>query len=89
MSTRTANVKQQYTNEMLTEQSHVELLEVLLQHPGPVVISGYESQLYREMLEGKGWVKAAIQSNDQSNKPRQEVIWMNYEPAIWQMNLLG
>jgi hypothetical protein len=46
--------KQQYSNEMLTEQSHVELLEVLLQHHGQVVISGYESSLYKEMLEDRG-----------------------------------
>ncbi len=31
-STRTAHVKHQYSNEMLTEQSHIELLEALLQH---------------------------------------------------------
>jgi len=78
MKTRTANVKKQYSNEMLTEQEHIELLEVLLQHPGYVVISGYSSDLYNDML--KGWSKASIQSNDQSNKPRTEVIWMNYEP---------
>ena len=78
METRTANVKQQYSNEMLTEQEHIELLEVLLQHPGYVVISGYESELYNDVL--KGWSKSSIQSNDQSNNPRTEVIWMNYEP---------
>jgi DNA adenine methylase len=78
METRTANVKQQYSNEMLTEQEHIELLEVLLQHPGYVVISGYESELYNDML--KGWSKSSIQSNNQSNNPRTEVIWMNYEP---------
>jgi len=74
---------------MLTEQSHIELLEVLLQHPGPVVISGYESELYKEMLEKKGWHKDCIQSNDQSNKPRKEVIWMNYEPKGKQISLFA
>jgi DNA adenine methylase len=84
MNTRTAHVKQQYSNEMLTDQSHIELLEILLQHPGYVVISGYESDLYNDML--KGWNKSFMQSNDQSNRPRQEVIWMNYKPET-QMNL--
>lgn len=78
METRSTHVKQQYSNEMLTEQEHIELLEVLLQHPGPVVISGYESGLYDSTL--KGWSRDVIRSNDQSNKPRTEVIWMNYEP---------
>jgi DNA adenine methylase len=86
METRSSHVKAQYSNEMLTEQSHVELLEVLLQHPGPVVISGYESALYKEMLEYMGWSKAEIYSNDQSNKPRKEVIWINFQPIAQQMN---
>jgi DNA adenine methylase len=79
METRTSHVKAQYSHEMLDEQSHIELLEVLLQHPGPVVISGYESGLYKKMLENRGWKKAVISSNDNANKPRTEVIWMNYE----------
>jgi DNA adenine methylase len=79
METRTAHTKQQYSHEMLDEQSHIELLEVLLQHPGPVIISGYESELYKEMLENRGWTKDVITSSDQSSKPRTEVIWMNYE----------
>ncbi len=87
-STRTANVKQQYSSEMLTEESHVELLEVLLQHKGPVVISGYDSKLYKEMLEDRGWGKAVIQSNDQANNPRKEVIWMNYRPPNEQLTLI-
>jgi DNA adenine methylase len=88
INTRTANVKQQYSNEMLSEQSHIELLEVLLQHPGQVIISGYESELYREMLENRGWYRADIQSNDQSNKPRKEIIWMNFEPGTAQISLV-
>lgn len=87
MSTRASHVKQQYSNEMLSEQSHIELLEVLLEHPGYVVISGYESELYKEMLESRGWNKYTIQSNDQSNKPRKEVIWTNFEPVGEQLKI--
>lgn len=85
METRTSHVKQQYSNEMLTEQEHVELLKVLLKHPGPVVISGYESKLYNSMLNG--WSKESIQSNDQSNCPKTEVIWMNYESLKKQLEI--
>lgn len=87
METRTSHVKAQYSHEMLDEQSHIELLEVLLQHPGPVVISGYESGLYKEMLEEKGWTKDTITSSDQSSKPRVEVIWMNYNSRQLKMNI--
>lgn len=76
--TRTAHTKQQYSHEMLTEQDHIEFLKAVLQHPGHVVISGYESKLYKEMLEDRGWNKANIRSNDQSGKARDEVIWMNF-----------
>ena len=86
--TRTSHVKQQYSNEMLKEQEHVELLEVLLQHPGPVVISGYESRLYKEMLEDRGWNKKSVRSNDQSGAARQEVIWMNYDSRIEQLKII-
>ncbi len=85
--TRTSHVKQQYSHEMLKEQEHVELLEVLLQHPGPVVLSGYESTLYKEMLENRGWNKKSVRSNDQSGATRQEVIWMNYDPPIEQLRI--
>lgn len=85
--TRTSHVKQQYSHEMLKEQEHVEFLKVMLQHPGPVVISGYESALYREMLEDRGWNKKSVRSNDQSGAARQEVIWMNYESPVEQLQI--
>lgn len=87
METRTAHVKQQYSYEMLSEQDHIELLEVLLQHPGYVVISGYESRLYKEMLEDRGWKKATVRSNDQHGQSREEVIWMNYKKPAEQVSL--
>lgn len=83
--TRTSHVKQQYSHEMLKEQEHIELLEVLLEHPGPVVLSGYESKLYKEMLEDRGWNKKSVRSNDQSGAARQEVIWMNYDSPVEQL----
>ena len=85
---RTAHVKQQYSNEMLSVESHVELLEVLLQHPGPAIISGYESELYKEMLENRGWSKRSIRSNDQSGALRQEVIWLNFADGIKQLKFI-
>ena len=85
--TRTSHVKKQYSHEM-TDQDHVELLEILLQHPGPVIISGYESSLYKNMLESRGWSINTISSNDQSGRTRKEVIWMNYEATVKQMSII-
>ena len=67
----------QYRCEM-TEEEHVELLETLLQHPGPVVLSGYHSKLYDETLAG--WHVEEHQSRNQRNQQKQEVLWMNFLP---------
>lgn len=75
LGTRTAK---QYKHEM-TDQDHVELLESLLQHPGPVVISGYQNELYASMLSG--WQTEGIKSNAEyyNGCSRTESIWMNFQ----------
>lgn len=45
-STRTQKM---YGQEM-TEEEHVEMLDLLNAHPGPVVLSGYDNDLYNEKL---------------------------------------
>jgi DNA adenine methylase len=69
----------QYKHEM-TEQDHSELLKELLKHPGPVVVSGYENELYSELL--KGWSKDCTggEAEYYGKRKQQETIWMNYEP---------
>ena len=75
LSTRTAK---QYKHEM-SEQDHIELLEILLQHAGPVIVSGYQNKLYDDVL--KGWRKNSIEGYaEYCGADRREVIWMNYEP---------
>ena len=71
----------QYAHEMTTAD-HEELLEALLRHKGPVLISGYESPLYDDAL--LGWHKETIKAMDQTATPRKEVLWMNFEPEIQQ-----
>ena len=46
-----------YAEEM-TEQDHVDLLVCLLDHSGPVVLSGYANPLYSDML--KAWRKVEL-----------------------------
>lgn len=67
----------QYAHEM-DEEEHQELLETLMQHPGPVIISGYASDMYDETL--KGWYKKEQRSNAEGGATRIEVLWMNFEP---------
>lgn len=66
----------QYRHEM-TEQDHVELLDVLKQHKGSVILSGYPSELYDREL--KGWNRINRKSYNQNSDPRTEVLWCNFE----------
>ena len=47
--------KRIYRVEMLTTAAHIELLDALLAHEGPVILSGYDHQLYNDKL--RGWRK--------------------------------
>lgn len=73
----------QYKHEM-SDKDHAELLEILLQHPGPVMISGYSSNMYDEIL--KGWTRLETKSNAEGGSIREEVLWMNFQP-IGQLKL--
>jgi len=74
-----------YKHEM-TDEQHIELLELLVKHPGKVMISGYENDLYNSILEG--WEKAYKNTTAEQGIQRQEIIWMNYE-VNKQINLLS
>jgi len=73
----------QYAFEM-TDRDHEELLDVLLSHRGPVVLSGYESEMYRERL--RGWHREEVGCYTHSGTKKQEILWMNFEP-VGQMSL--
>ena len=73
----------QYRHEM-TEQDHVELLDVLLQHKGPVILSGYPHELYDRTLVG--WSRIERKSYNQNSDARTEVLWVNY-PVHKQMQI--
>lgn len=66
----------QYRHEMNTED-HMNLLDTIKRHPGPVVISGYQNDLYDRELAG--WSKATTTTTDQLSQVKREVLWMNFE----------
>lgn len=74
----------QYRCEMDAED-HEELLKLLLEHKGPVVISGYETELYNNMLAGWNRYETIAYSNVCSKK--REIIWMNFDPPAKQMSI--
>lgn len=71
LETRT---KRHYANEMTIEQ-HESLLKSLGDHDGFAMISGYENDMYNDIL--KGWtISKKMAITDAANK-RQEVLWLN------------
>jgi len=75
----------QYRCEM-SRGEHEELLTVLLQHKGPVLLSGYDTELYNSMLEG--WTRREAISYSQVCSRKKEVLWMNFKPEQ-QMSLFN
>lgn len=69
----------QYRCEMGDDVEHEILLGTLLQHKGPVLISGYDIELYQDML--KGWHRCEFVSYSQVCSKKKEILWMNYKPV--------
>lgn len=72
----------QYRCEM-DDNDHEILLRLLLQHKGPVLISGYDTELYQDMLGG--WKRYVNTTYSQVCSKKQEVLWMNFEHMGRQM----
>ncbi len=62
-----------------SSKEHRKLLEVIKILPCMVMISGYESSLYREYL--KGWTIHTFQATTH-NGMATEWLWMNYPPPV-------
>lgn len=73
-STRTSTRRYRYEYE---EQDHVELLELLKGLPCPVILSGYPSGLYDELLSD--WRVLELQVMNQGGV-RTEKLWFNFTP---------
>ena len=78
----------QYTHEM-TDTEHEKLLNLALKSKALIMISGYESDMYNDMLHD--WDKVTLKSCAEKGSPRTEVIWMNYKnPAsVFLMDFLN
>ena len=70
----------------MTDEDHEELLTLLVNHPGKVIISGYENQMYDTYLVG--WYKAQKRTQAEAGNIRTETLWMNYEPEAQQISMI-
>lgn len=69
-----------YRHEFGGEAEHLEMLSLLLTIPAALVISGYASRMYDEMLAG--WRRLTYPAMTRGGRLAEEVLWMNYpEPA--------
>lgn len=70
METRTQKM---YAHEMSVDD-HLEMLDLLKSHPGPAVISGYESPVYDKHLQD--WKKIIVKPPKvEKQADRMEVLW--------------
>ena len=79
-STRNETSTDAYEHELTVEQ-HIQLLNMIKNARGKIVISGYQSRLYKETLVGWKCKKKEIANHSSQSKTKErkiECIWMNY-----------
>lgn len=74
-----------YRHEMKNEE-HEELLVILSKHPGRILLSGYDNELYNDMLPE--WKKVQKHTQAEGGQKRTETLWMNYSIGQVKMPLI-
>lgn len=74
-----------YKHEM-KDANHEELLNVLVKHQGKILLSGYDNDMYNDILQG--WNKVQKHTRAEGGRARTETLWMNYEVENGQISLL-
>ena len=59
----------------MTDNDHVELLDALDIHPGPVILSSYACPLYDDRLTH--WERRTAKGRAEGGRSRDEVLWLN------------
>lgn len=65
-----------YKFEFWTEEEHRELLTAVLNLKCYVMISGYDSTLYNEMLST--WRKESFTTSNRAGQKTTEIVWLNF-----------
>ena len=68
-----------YYQYEMSDQDHIELLQALQAHTGPVILSGYAHPLYDERLQD--WYRVTLPVIAEHGRHRQEVLWLNERAA--------
>lgn len=81
LSTRSKRI---YKHEM-AEKDHLELLNLLKNHKGKIILSGYDNEIYNNILSE--WHKESINCLKEAGLQATETLWMNYQPNNMQLDL--
>jgi len=73
-----------YAHEM-TDADHIELLDALDAHPGPVILSGYACDLYDNRLGH--WRRVTHKAQAEKGQIREEVLWLKNNELQGQLSL--
>ena len=73
-----------YRHEMKNED-HEELLHLLKKHSGQILISGYDNELYNDLLPE--WRKVHKSTLAEGGRKRIETLWMNYREGQIELQL--
>lgn len=71
-----------YRHEM-DDDGHKKLMELITNSRAKIVLSGYQSDIYNDALQG--WHKDTIQSQVTSADKATEIIWQNFDPPAEQL----
>lgn len=78
--------KNLYHNEM-TDDQHIELLELVKKSKSKIVLSSYDNELYNQALQG--WETAEKKTIAQFGLNRTEKIYMNFQPPMLAVGMGG
>lgn len=68
---------------------HAAAAELLRQHDGPVVVSGYQSDLYAGLYESHGWHRVERHQRTNSGGAAVECLWLSSTMKVVQLPLAG
>lgn len=68
-----------YQFEFMTDDEHSQLLNILCELPCMILISGYWSELYADIL--REWRVISFQAQTRGGHPATEYLWMNFEES--------
>lgn len=74
------DIHQRYYKHEFTDWQHKRLLKLLRRLRCMVMVSGYDSRLYREMLSD--WRVESIKVPQRNGTTATEYVWLNFDPPL-------